>query len=491
MKIRRKRHEDAAEPTTDVSPAGTGLRRFDGWESTMTGFGTSRDKGISSIFNAASFKAFEEYETLLFEDPIYAAMCGLPVEEAVRQGYTLDLGSGGEGEQEHASQIVEYMEEKQVPELLEQAGTWARGIGGSAILMGIDDGGEMIAPLNEANIKSVLYLKVLSARSLIPNSWYRDPIRDAKFGEPETYYVRRETPGALGTPIVTVHESRIIRFDGFKTVDRRLAQRQGWGEPLAIKVEESLQRFWSAAQGMSNAIADADQFVLKLKDLFKIATSNAQGREQIRARMEQMTNMRSVLRTLALDKDEDAEYVSRSFAGYDSGLYAIMYLLSAVSSVPMRLLFGKVPGGFSDTGESEINFFYGRVKRYQEVVMMPRQKRLITILASAKDSGLTLPKKWSIGYRPLMQMTPVERADLRLKTSQADQIDLDAGVLTPEEVASSHYAGNEYNPEITLRDDLRDADGDLEPPEPDELDPAVGAAMGLPPKPGEGAPEVA
>jgi hypothetical protein len=47
---------------------------------------------------------------------------------------------------------------------------------------------------------------------------------------------------------------------------------------------------------------------------------------------------------------------------------------------------------------------------------------------------------------PLWQPTPGEQADLRLKTSQADQIEIQSQVVTPEEVAATRYGGAEYNP---------------------------------------------
>jgi hypothetical protein len=50
----------------------------------------------------------------------------------------------------------------------------------------------------------------------------------------------------------------------------------------------------------------------------------------------------------------------------------------------------------------------------------------------------------------LMQPSPLERADIRLKTAQADQIELELGVLTPQEIADSHYGGDEYDQDITL-----------------------------------------
>ncbi len=69
-----------------------------------------------------------------------------------------------------------------------------------------------------------------------------------------------------------------------------------------------------------------------------------------------------------------------------------------------------------------------------------------------------------------MQSTPTERADIRLKTAQADQIEINAGVISAEEAAKSHYGGDEYCQDITL-----DPDRDLEEPLETPADKAAAA----------------
>ena len=65
-----------------------------------------------------------------------------------------------------------------------------------------------------------------------------------------------------------------------------------------------------------------------------------------------------------------------------------------------------------------------------------------------------VPEEWSITFRPLMQSSPVEQADIKLKTAQADQIFVDMGVISTEEARQSHFGGDEFDPNITLDPDM-------------------------------------
>jgi phage-related protein (TIGR01555 family) len=179
----------------------------------------------------------------------------------------------------------------------------------------------------------------------------------------------------------------------------------------------------------------------------------SEGDAAIRARLSQLQYGRSVARAVAVDAERESfEYVSRSFSGYDSGLYALMFMLSASSGIPVTLLFGRSPAGLNSTGESDIKFFYDSIKSEQELRLLKPLRRLLEVIMSAADGPTSgnVPETWSVTFKPLMQSSPLERADIRLKTAQADQIELELGVLTPQEIADSHYGGDEYDQDITL-----------------------------------------
>jgi phage-related protein (TIGR01555 family) len=211
--------------------------------------------------------------------------------------------------------------------------------------------------------------------------------------------------------------------------------------------------FWGSMQGLANALSDADQAVFKLDGLMDIIKSSSDGDDAIRKRLALLQHGRSVARAIAVDAEkENFEYIGRTFTGYDTGVYALMYLVSAACGIPVSLLFGRAPAGLNATGDADIRFFYDQIKSFQEVTLMPRLRRVFELLMTAKlgPMGGVVPDDWSISFRSLWQPTALERADIRLKTAQADQIEIDANVITSEEARLSHYSGDEYNEHISI-----------------------------------------
>jgi len=208
-----------------------------------------------------------------------------------------------------------------------------------------------------------------------------------------------------------------------------------------------------AVAGLANALSDGDQAIFKLEGLLDIMRGGSEGDAAIRTRLSQLQHGRSVARAVAIDaKQESFEYVSRSFGGYDTGLYALMFILSAACGIPVTLLFGRAPAGLNASGDSDVRFFYDTIRSEQELRLLKPLRRLLTVLMSSAEGPTSgnVPDTWSVSFRPLTQSTPLEHADIRLKTAQADQIELDMGVVTADEIAKSHYGGDEYDQNLTL-----------------------------------------
>jgi hypothetical protein len=114
---------------------------------------------------------------------------------------------------------------------------------------------------------------------------------------------------------------------------------------------------------------------------------------------------------------------------------------------------GQAPAGLNATGESDIRWFYDTVRSKQSTALRPILNRLVKLLMIA-DGGKE-PNDWSVSFRPLWQLSPLELADLRLKQSQTDKNYVEMDVLIPEEVRVSRFGGNEYSAETRLDDDAR------------------------------------
>ncbi len=462
--------------------------RADNWVNMVNGLGdVGRDRTAAARFHqkGATGNADVKYwENVFAEDPIAHRIAALPAKEMVRQGFRMDLGDMSGDMQ---APIMAAYDKLGGALAFAEGISFARALGGAAIFVGADDDRALDQPLDLKRVRSVNFLKVLSRQNLVPETWYTafDP-KEPKAGEPEIFSLNiPSVGGATGQQHIRIHESRLLIFHGNVTTAERRARQQGWGDSVYVQTEQSLSLLWQSVMGLANAISDADQAVFSLEGLLDILKSGSEGDEAIRKRLSLLQHGRSVARAVALDaQHEKFEYVARSFAGYDTGLYALMYILSAACGIPVTLLFGRSPAGLNATGDSDVRFFYDTIKSEQELRLGPQLRRLLEVLFAAKDGptkGVT-PAEWSITFRPLMQSSPVERADIRLKTAQADQIEITEGVISAVEAAQSHYGGDEYDQDITLDPDL-DRDeivDDAQPPPPPAKVVVAPGAVGKP-----------
>lgn len=429
----------------------------------VTGLGdVSKDRTANARFCGVKSTATDVryWEEVFRGDPIAHRIAALPAKEMLRQGFRLDFGDQG-GEKQ--APLMAYYDRLGASAALIRAMTFGRALGGGAVFIGADDDRPLEMPMDMKRVRSVAFLKPLTRRALVPKSWYSDPLAQdpavrAKFGEVETYTMQLPgTGGPSSANTVTIHESRLLIFDGIVTTDEVRATQQGWGDSVYVQTEQSLSLLWQSVSGLANALSDADQGIFKLEGLLDILRAGSEGDEAIRKRLSLLQHGRSVARAIALDaKNEEFEYVTRGFQGYDTGIFALMFILSAACSIPVTLLFGRSPAGLNATGESDIRFFYDNIKGDQEHFLMPKLRRLLEVLMAAQDSPMKgqVPEEWSITFRPLMQSSPVEQADIKLKTAQADQIFVDMGVISTEEARQSHFGGDEFDPNITLDPDM-------------------------------------
>lgn len=449
-------------------------QRADSWMNSLTGLGTALDRIRHMNHSSTTRDSFQHYEELLADDPLAYRIAHLPASEMMRQGFRLDFGN--DAPTELKPQLMADFDRLEGSTHFIQALMLARGVGGSAIFIGADDGQDVSMPLNLKTLRKIRFLKVLSAQDINARAWYTDPNAD-KFGEAELFDVVVPAPDGGGQQQnLTVHETRLIRFDGIVTTDRRKAVNKGWGDSIFIQLEDRVADFWTAAQGLGNALSDADQAVFKLKGLNEIIKGTPEGEEAIRTKLSILQHGRSVARAVAVDADtEDFKYEGRTFAGYSDGLYALMHVVSMACGIPVTLLFGMSPGGLNATGDNDVRFFYDSIKGQQVLHVLPRLRRLFECIFAQREGPakgkIPDPTEWSITFVALMQPSPVERADIRLKTSQADELDINNGIVTPGECAKSHFGGDEYCQDVTLDPD-RDPDEPLETP----ADKAVAAA---------------
>lgn len=435
--------------------------RADAWNNVITGLGVQgRDKRFGAAFDACVVSPGDA-EALHRGDDMAARAAELPAKEMTREWLDVQVAD----DEEQGKDLTSDLERIEARQKFLEAMIWARVFGGSGILIGARDGAaDPMVPLREDAIQSVDWLTVFDRRELVAVQWYGDPSKE-KYGQPEYY---RLTPltmddssiailerserarGVFGTkeagfgPLY-VHESRIIRFDGVKLTRRLERANGGFGDSIYTRLLDEIRDFQSAFDSAAVLIQDFSQATVTIKGLHEILASNQ--KDVFEARMAALNQGRSVTGLYLLDSEETFERKPTPIDGMVELLEQFALRIAAAIEVPVSLLMGQAPAGLNATGDTDVRWFYSRVKSLQNAELTPKVRRLVELLAKAKRGPTKgqLPEQFSIVHRPLWSLSDLEESQRRLAIAQADDIYMQGGAVTPEEVGVTRFAGDKFN----------------------------------------------
>ncbi len=198
---------------------------------------------------------------------------------------------------------------------------------------------------------------------------------------------KRPAPGSGNLAAISVHESRIIRFDGMLTDVLSRQKLAGWTYSVLQPVYDTLRRFNLSFDSTVNLLADAQQAVFKIKGLEEKLSFNE---AQLHARMQLVDLMRSTARAVMIDAEgEEFKREPTSFAGMADVLDRVMLLVSADADMPLTELFGRSPAGLNATGESDTRKWYDTIATEQSGELEPKVQRVYKVLAKARVSGIS------------------------------------------------------------------------------------------------------
>lgn len=450
-------------PMIDTADAGL---RMDGWVNHLTGGG--REARTQYEFEKTIRTPDQFLDDLYYGDPYAARVCDCVPEEAMRRGFTFKLDFGkdlgarglnsqtnakGGDEQKATARLHQFFDAHHGPAKTREAWTWARVWGGGFLLVGVNDGQPVTEKLDLKAAKEFLYVASCDKTELQPLEWYEDP-EQPNYGEPRMYQLTRQAGVTVDSR--QIHATRVIRFDGSMTTRRRRLQNNSWSESVLLRVHNALKMFNGAYAAISSLLQEASVRSIGMKDLAKMMM--ADGGSLLKKRLATMDAMTSVFRATLYDKD--LETVERTEVGALSGLAEMlrmyMLFLAGAFHIPVTVLMGQAPAGLNATGDSDLRLFYDRIASDREIFLKPRLIRLATIICAC-DNGPTggVVPRIDVEFPSMYATTPAEDADIRQKTAQADQIYLQNGVVTPEEIATSRFTSRGWSPTTTIDLDAR------------------------------------
>lgn len=422
-----------------------GGNRIDAWQNILTKVGTDRDKRTGGEFFVDPVTDVEARE-LWRGDDIAKRVIELLPRDGMKRGVNIKLDT-----KQQAEDLAAMMEGLNANRQFVRAGQFERAYGGAALFPVLNDSATNLSDqLNEDAITTISALHLFEPRQLRPVTYYEDH-QNPKFGQVELWQLvpigSRTGNAFAGTEI---HESRMIIFPGIRvSIEQPMGAPLGFGDNVLTQMREVLRDYkltWAAAVIL---LQDMAQGVFKMSGLADLVANDKD--DEVVRRMMIVDMMRSVLRSMTIDKDDDFTRVQTPMTGMPEALNQFGIRLAASADMPVTKLMGQSPAGMNATGESDITIYDDSVMGWQGE-HDPQMQQMLRFGILAKDGPIKgkEPKNWSHEWRPLRQMSEKEIAELRKIIAETDQINIGEGIYTSDDAAKSHYGGDTYSIDIVI-----------------------------------------
>lgn len=421
--------------------------RRDGWINDVSGHGTARDRKTLTRFGVDIVTDLEAIQLWRSEWLAARVVETRPV-EAFRRGFEFKAE-----DKELAEAICAKAEEIHLAAAMVKAAQYQRAYGGAAIFPVIDGAtGDLKEPLDDTRILDVTALHVLEPRQLIPTKYYAD-LASPKFGQPEIWqFMPLNMSREIGAAFQEIHETRLVIFPGTRvSMQTQPGQRLGWGDSELSKTRAAMADYGMTWGSAATILHNYGRDVLQLKGWADLAAQeDAQGLMAKRINAFEMAS--SALRIGVVDADDKFTPRGGSMAGLDSLLVQQAQYVAAVCDMPVTVLMGMQPAGLNATGDMDVRNWYAKIENDQATQYRPRLEQLfrLLLLSSAGPTGGKEPDVWSIEFHPLTTPTEKEKADTRYVIAQTDQIYVDMGAASAQDVAESRWKGDTYSPEMMI-----------------------------------------
>lgn len=389
------------------------MYRQDGMINAVNGLGThAYDPSRALYIVRTQFMTMQQSETMFVENGLFRKIITLPADECLRAGFKLCTDTNNDDAVN--SNLMSIFEDLNAESIFANALYWHRCYGGGAIYPVIQDGiSDLTQPLSEGTIRSIDELRVYSPLEVVPFRKNED-VTDVNYGKTETYLVNDQLTSAY----FEIHASRLITFPGETIPNSLRAERQGWGGMIAEQIFDALVRKYDLGNKLTLDIMERmAQGILKIDGLFDKLAS--QGEDIVKQYLQTIDMTRHILNTLAIDGADDFDIKSISLSGIKDILDKLQMILSAVSYIPVTILFGRSPGGQNATGDSDFEQYHAMVCQLQRRILQPRLSRFIHLVSKCPEYNLSLPEKWHIQFNPLSIPSEKEQAETANLNAQA------------------------------------------------------------------------
>jgi len=388
----------------------------------MTARGSSIDKTKRLIGNY-EFKTNQHNLGLYIANGFVQNIVDQPAEDATREWIEITATYNDIEDQKIKQMVEDRIEELGIQEQIKNLIRYSRMYSkGSFLYYGLTSHqiqqGEILAnPMPEA-IKTIEFINVIDNpdRVIIQNLNKNDPTK-------KDYNQMRFSIAAQ-----EIHPSRLT-----------------W---LVNSLVPSLDSGLSIIQIISDAITAQDSGLWSVNSILmamavKIFKSDAIANLDIDQKGELLAKIKHLIDTqsvFSLTQDESFEMMTFKIEGMKELFDFVFDNLAGLSRIPKLILLGKAHGVVT-AGEFDTINYYAQIAKFQENAIRPIIAKIIDLIVREKSGEIWKAVnsdieslKVEFEFNSLWKLDPLSQADVDLKNSQRDQIEITVGKSSPEEL---------------------------------------------------------
>ncbi|MCF0225655.1 MAG: DUF1073 domain-containing protein [Fibrobacter sp.] len=310
-----------------------------------------------------------------------------------------------------------------------KAGTWSRLFGGALVVEVYENDGDadLSKPAPSGN-KVVEYRVYSPGRIILTETDLNDDPKSSYFGKVEVFPVNLRNGR-----IIHIHASRCHVFNGIEAPD--LLDNDilcyVFGCSVVDMANIGLKKLPGAFGAISNMLQENGLSVFGLNGLAGMLANDDNGVSKVRERMTLMKLGMSTMRGIVQDKDDTFEMKSHSMSDVPESIKMLMAYTSALTGIPVSILFGNMVSGLSSTNEGDIRQYDDLVEQWRQATLY---KPMCSMITSFRNRNENKPGLHDFQFGEVSQATPTEKAELRAKTSDFCKTMYDIGAMTPKEI---------------------------------------------------------
>ena len=382
----------------------------DSLQNVMTGLGTQISKREHNKFQLGQLWGQGELEAAYQSNWIARKIVDIPADDMTREWREIKCSDADEIRREEDRLLV--------PQTVNEALSWARLFGGSAILMLTDQDLEKPLDPEKVGLGGLKRLIVFDRYEMVPETINTYNPLAANFLQPDYYTIYQGSQ--------RIHWTHFVRFLGAKLPRRQRIQTWGWGDSELRKCLEDVKDIVAAKGGLAELMQEANVDVVTRDGLADDIVTDQGARIEQRYAMYSL--MKSAFKLSLLDGDEKLDRHTLNLSGVAPVMDMFFTWLSGAADIPETRFFGSSAKGLNATGEGDLKNYYDSIRSLQNSQLDHPMRTLDEVLVRSAVGNM--PSDFNYDWRRLYQLNRKEEAEARRIEIETDVIALDAGLIT-------------------------------------------------------------